>query len=129
VDKSRSSDQHHNWAVNLAPGLTEPLLTCEAVLAESAFHLESSSYVLSLLQDEMLRIACDYDRNLARSFLEPLPPQRKGSDSRAAVLRTTTDGVQRLYEPELNHIKFPLRVWALRSAACWREKGSSIILS
>lgn len=36
---------------------------------------------------------------------------------------------QRLYEPELNHIKFPLRVWALRSAACWREKRSSIILS
>jgi predicted nucleic acid-binding protein len=45
------NDQHHNWAVNVAKALTEPLLTCEAVLAESAFHLESSSYVLSLLQD------------------------------------------------------------------------------
>jgi predicted nucleic acid-binding protein len=45
------NDQHHNWAVNVAKALTEPLLTCEAVLAESAFHLESSSYVLSLLHD------------------------------------------------------------------------------
>jgi len=37
----RSAPQ--NWAVNLAKGLTEPLLSCEAVLAESGFHLESSS--------------------------------------------------------------------------------------
>jgi uncharacterized protein len=61
---ARRNDQHHNWAVDIAKGLTEPLLTCEAVLAESAFHLESSSYVLALLQDEMLRIAFDCNRNL-----------------------------------------------------------------
>jgi hypothetical protein len=39
-------------------------LTCEAVLAESAFHLESSGYVLSLVEDEMLRIAFDCNRNI-----------------------------------------------------------------
>lgn len=58
------NDRHHKWAVDVAKGITEPLLTCEAVLAESAFHLESSLYVLSLLQDEMLRIAFDCNRNL-----------------------------------------------------------------
>jgi hypothetical protein len=42
---ARRNDLHHNWAVNLAPGLTEPLLTGEAVLAESAFHLESRGAV------------------------------------------------------------------------------------
>ncbi len=63
---ARRNDQHHNWAVNVAKALTEPLLTCEAVLAESAFHLESSSYVFSLLQDEMLRIAFDCNRNLGQ---------------------------------------------------------------
>jgi predicted nucleic acid-binding protein len=63
---ARRNDQHHNWAVNIAKALTEPLLTCEAVLAESAFHLESSSYVFSLLQDEMLRIAFDCNRNLGQ---------------------------------------------------------------
>ncbi len=29
-------DTYHRWAIDLARGLTEPLLTCEAVLAESA---------------------------------------------------------------------------------------------
>jgi len=61
---ARRNDQHHRWAVDVARGITEPLLTCEAVLAESAFHLESSSYVLSLLQDEMLRLAFDCNRNV-----------------------------------------------------------------
>ena len=56
---ARQNDQHHRWAVGIAQEITAPLLTCEAVLAESAFHLESSSYVLSLIQDKMLRIAFD----------------------------------------------------------------------
>jgi uncharacterized protein len=57
-------DTHHAWAVDVAQTVTEPLLTCEAVLAESVFHLGSSLYVLSLLQDEMLRLAFDATRNL-----------------------------------------------------------------
>ncbi len=56
-------DSHHLWAVDIARTITEPLLTCEAVLAEAAFHLGSSAYVLSLVQDEMLRIAFDCARN------------------------------------------------------------------
>ena len=57
-------DQHHEWALNIAKILTEPLLTCEAVLAESAFHLGSSSYVLNLMEEEMIRLAFDVPRNL-----------------------------------------------------------------
>lgn len=60
------TDRHHAWAVELARNITEPLLTCEAVLAEAAFHLGSSSYVLSLLEDELLRIAFDCNRHLGR---------------------------------------------------------------
>jgi len=63
---ARRNDQHHVWAVNVAKRITEPLLTCEAVLAETAFQLQSSAYVLALLQDEMLRLAFDCSRNLAR---------------------------------------------------------------
>jgi predicted nucleic acid-binding protein len=33
---------HHRWAAEIAGPLTEPLLTCEAALAETAFHLASS---------------------------------------------------------------------------------------
>jgi predicted nucleic acid-binding protein len=61
---ARRNDEHHAWAVSIAKQITEPLLTCEAVLAEAAFQLESSSFVLTLLQDEMLRLAFDCNRNL-----------------------------------------------------------------
>jgi predicted nucleic acid-binding protein len=57
-------DRHHDWALGLAKEITEPLLTCEAVLAEAAFHLGSSSYVLSLVRDGMLMIAFDCNQNL-----------------------------------------------------------------
>src|SRR5690242_8557029 len=33
------NDRHHGWAVEIAKGVTDPLLTCDAVLAETAFHL------------------------------------------------------------------------------------------
>ncbi len=58
------NDRYHAWALEIAKGMTEPLLTCEAVLAEAAFHLGSSSYVLSLVCDEMFRVAFDWARNL-----------------------------------------------------------------
>jgi len=58
------NDLHHDWALSLARGITEPLLTCEAVLAEAAFHLRSSSYVLELVQSEMLRVAFDFPQNM-----------------------------------------------------------------
>jgi predicted nucleic acid-binding protein len=57
-------DRHHAWALGLAKEITEPLLTCEAVLAEAAFHLGSTSYVLSLVRDGMLKIAFDCNQNL-----------------------------------------------------------------
>jgi uncharacterized protein len=57
-------DSHHRWAADIAKNVTEPLLTCEAVLAEAAFQLSSSAYVLLLLQNEMLRLDFDLTRNL-----------------------------------------------------------------
>jgi len=57
-------DMHHAWAAELVKKVTEPLLTCESVLSEAAFHLKSSSYVLSLVEDELLRVAFDLSRNI-----------------------------------------------------------------
>jgi predicted nucleic acid-binding protein len=57
-------DSHHLWAADLASSLSEPLLTCEAVLAEASFHLDSSAYVLSFLEDGLLRLAFDCSKNL-----------------------------------------------------------------
>jgi uncharacterized protein len=58
-------DSYHLWAAGLARKVTEPLLTCESVLSEAAYHLKSSAYVLSLVEDGLLRMAFDASRNLA----------------------------------------------------------------
>jgi predicted nucleic acid-binding protein len=60
----RKQDQHHAWATGLASDLTLPLLTCEPVLAEAAFHLRSSVYVLELLRRGGIRVAFDCAGNL-----------------------------------------------------------------
>ncbi len=49
-------DQHHKWALRLAQTITEPLLTCEAVLAETAFQVNSVAVVLSMVQLGMLTV-------------------------------------------------------------------------
>ena len=54
------TDRHHAWAVKVSEGITEPLLTCESVLSEAAFHLQSSELVLELVEDGLLRIAFDF---------------------------------------------------------------------
>lgn len=59
-------DGHHAWAKQVARKLTEPLLTCEAVLAEAVFHLRSSAYVLSLVADEMLQVEFDMAENMVQ---------------------------------------------------------------
>jgi predicted nucleic acid-binding protein len=55
-------DVYHAWAAQIAGAIKEPLLTCESVLSEAAFHLRSSAYVLSLISDGMLRIAFDLEK-------------------------------------------------------------------
>src|ERR1700731_2253934 len=49
------NDQHHAWALEIANRVTEPLLTCDAVLAEAAFHLGSSATVLAFIRDGLLK--------------------------------------------------------------------------
>jgi uncharacterized protein len=79
VAAGRRNDRYHGWAVEIAKALTQPLLTCESVLSEAAFHLESSSYVLSLVEDELLQVAFDFSENipqlreLARRYADRKP--------------------------------------------------------
>ena len=53
------NDHYHAWAVSLARSVTEPLLTCEAVLAETAFHLQSVPLVLAMVAEGLIEIAFD----------------------------------------------------------------------
>ncbi|MDQ6698810.1 MAG: PIN domain-containing protein [Acidobacteriota bacterium] len=50
-------DRHHAWAVEIAQQVAEPLLTCDAVLAEAAFHLRSATLVLAFVRDALVRPA------------------------------------------------------------------------
>jgi len=47
-------DRHHAWAVDVASRIDRALLTCDAVLAETAFHLENASLVLSMVQEGLV---------------------------------------------------------------------------
>lgn len=60
------NDRHHEWAVRVAETVTEPLLTCEAVLAETAFHLESVSVVQAMLREGLVTLAFDCEDHLAQ---------------------------------------------------------------
>lgn len=51
------SDRHHGWATDLAERVREPLLTCEAVLAEAAFHLRSAAIVLAMADTGLVELA------------------------------------------------------------------------
>ena len=58
------ADRYHNWAVSLAEQVTEPLLTCEAVLAEAAFQLQSVTLVLQMIEDGLIRLDFDCSKHL-----------------------------------------------------------------
>ena len=51
------ADRHHGWAVEVAAQVTAPLLTCEAVLAETAFQLQDVSLALAMVRDELVSVA------------------------------------------------------------------------
>jgi hypothetical protein len=57
-------DRYHDWAVDLAGGITSPLLTCEPVLAEAAFHLGSVPLVMAMVRDGLVAIEFDCKSNL-----------------------------------------------------------------
>ena len=66
VGFANRNDYHHLWAMEIAQQVTEPLLTCDAVLAEAAFHLGSSALVLAFVQEGLVKPEFDVAANLLR---------------------------------------------------------------
>lgn len=60
------TDRHHDWAIRVAEQITEPLLTCEAVLAEAAFHLRNVPLVLSMVREGLVTLAFDCQEHLSQ---------------------------------------------------------------
>jgi len=59
-------DAHHAWAVGLARQVDEPLVTCEAVLAEAVFHTGSAQSVLALVRTGLLRVEFEFTSSQSR---------------------------------------------------------------
>jgi uncharacterized protein len=57
-------DRHHAWADEIGMQISEPLLTCDAVLAETIFQVGSVAEVLGLVQEGFLQLAFDLRGNL-----------------------------------------------------------------
>ncbi len=53
------NDAYHEWAIQLAEQIDEPLLTCEPVLAETAFHVQNTSATLALIREGLVTLAFD----------------------------------------------------------------------
>ncbi len=59
-------DRHHAWAAKLADQITDPLLTCEAVMAETAYHLGSTEILLRMVRQQLVKLEFDMGSELAR---------------------------------------------------------------
>lgn len=57
-------DAYHGWAASLAQQFDEPLLTCEPVLAETAFHIGNVRLALELIRDGLIKLSFDCFDNL-----------------------------------------------------------------
>ncbi len=59
------NDPHHHWVLTQLELLDEPMITCEAVLSESAFLLEGQDpgyrRLNGLIKDQVVRLAFDLD--------------------------------------------------------------------
>lgn len=64
VAMARANDQYNSWAAEISSQIDWPVLTCEAVLAETAFHLQSAEPVIGMLRDGVVRLAFDCESNL-----------------------------------------------------------------
>lgn len=58
------NDAYHDWAAGVAAQLDEPLLTCEAVLAETAFHLRNCAVVFQMLKEGIITLSFDCNDHL-----------------------------------------------------------------
>jgi uncharacterized protein len=61
---ANARDLHHAWALDVAEQVTDPLLTCEPVLAETAFHLADVGLVLEMISEELINLAFNCNEHL-----------------------------------------------------------------
>jgi predicted nucleic acid-binding protein len=63
---ARDRDMHHAWAIGVAQHITEPLLTCESVLSETAFHIGNAEVVFDMISEKLIRLSFDCNDHLSQ---------------------------------------------------------------
>jgi predicted nucleic acid-binding protein len=61
---ARNRDMHHAWAMDVAQHITEPLLTCESVLSETAFHISDAEVVFEMISEKLVQLSFDCSDHL-----------------------------------------------------------------
>lgn len=61
---ANARDAHHEWALRLAQQVTAPLLTCEAVLAETVFHLGNAKLVFDMIHEGLIELSFQCEDHL-----------------------------------------------------------------
>ena len=64
VGFANRTDTHHRWALEIADRISEPLLTCEPVLAEASYHIGDVRVVLGMIQDGLITLAFNCEDHL-----------------------------------------------------------------
>jgi predicted nucleic acid-binding protein len=59
-------DEFHAWAVSVADSAAEPLLTCDAILGEASFQLESVALVVAMVEEGLVQPEFDSRAHLDR---------------------------------------------------------------
>ena len=102
------SDQHHAWAREVMGTLTEPVVTCDAVLAEVAFLLQRGGIAAGLLlrmiergvlvsrfesmrEAQSLRVLMERYENVPMSFADACMVRLSELHPRAEVWTTDSD--------------------------------------
>jgi predicted nucleic acid-binding protein len=63
---ARDRDMHHAWAIRVAQHITEPLLTCESVLSDTAFHIGDAEVVFDMISEGLIRLSSDCNDHLTQ---------------------------------------------------------------
>ena len=77
------NDDHHRWALEVVERIDPPLLTCEAVLAETAFHLQNTAVVVYMARKDWQKSPSALPRGaqtlaaLAKKYRDRQPGSRR----------------------------------------------------
>lgn len=58
-------DAHHAWAAQLTQQVDLPIITCEPVITEAAWHLKDSARLLELIEEDVVRLAFDLKKEIS----------------------------------------------------------------